>query len=216
MCPSKIKHLSLFIQNARAKQSRWLKNHQNRLRHQVVVKRLLLQPGVIQSYDSAAGNNAKFNGTSKFANAMTSSSVEKSGDNKAPMAKTKSLLTSENLNRINAHHIKYNNGDASESHNVKKVNSTLINANHDHDDEQEADRDQEVTCSDAHEDIIESTANQSTDEVTQQYSDDPGIQSLMEISLPSPFVAHTDECKFQIVYRQTFLRINKIPILSIL
>lgn len=135
-------------------------------------------------------------------------------ENGSSNSKVKSLLTSENLNRINARHHNNNNiNNNNNSENVHNVNKTL-NMN----DLLEDENDDDIDESDEHqteqtnelrdEDIVdghnnagdnvdgETSIKNKIDDVTARLNDDPGIQSLMEISLPSPMPIHaaTDEC----------------------
>lgn len=161
---------------------------------------LPLQPGVTQTYVTAT--SANYNGTSKPGDASTSSSSGQTGEINSPAANAKSLLTSENLSRINAHHNNNNNNGASKSYNTSQLvqmKSLLIDVDDDDDEEHDEDGEQIGEFSDA----TDSGISQGGDDVAQKLSDDPGIQSLMEISLPSPFPANmtSDECTFHELQR---------------
>lgn len=196
-------------QNPRNKQNRWLKLRNSRPSKQVVVQRLLpLQPGMAQTYGVVNTNDVEYSGNSNMHDESSTSSDDRTSNNHkhASATQAKSLLTSENLDRINARH--YDNNNRENVHNVNKtidMNHLLDDNDDDEDDEDDHDNEQTNELSDGN-DVDEIDADEidgegdgeAIDEESRRLNEDPGIQSLMEISLPSPFPAHAaaDECVY--------------------
>lgn len=170
------------------------------------MQRLLpLQPGITQPYGVFATTDATY----PIESTMTSSSVE-----------YKSILTEENLSRMNhlsedantkshttatdinssnksAQSIEYNSNTSEQT----KCDNGIDNC----DTIDSGDNQPEYTTSNSDMDSDEEENNR----IRQRLDADPGIQSLMEISLPSPIplVHSADECKHKTTLTTTFLGI---------
>lgn len=160
-----------------------------------------------QTYGVVTSTNVKYNGNATNDNNVSrKSSSAKHIENGSSNSNAKSLLTSENLDRINARHHKNNinnNNNNSDNDNVNKtlnINELLDDEDNDdidEDDEHETEQTGQLADDDDVVDGETSTTNE-IDDVAARLNEDPGIQSLMEISLPSPMPIHaaTDECMY--------------------
>lgn len=159
-----------------------MKSRNNRVSKQVVVQRLLpLQPGITQPYSVLATTDVNYNG------ATVENTIIK------PVA---TGLTKENLDRMNN---LSNNIEPSTS--TENGNSKLDITDDDADvvkncDIVDAGNDGPLLSSVSETDQIDSDEEENN-RIRQKFNEDPGIQSLMEISLPSPIpmVNVTEDCK---------------------
>lgn len=164
----------LFLQHSRNKQTRWIKARNSRPSKQVVVQRLLpLQPGVSQSYDVVTSENPMdFIKLSKLPQDTPRTQIRKY-DNNDKKKSTPSVNSNNN-----------NQKDSIILLETSSINSAKQPAPNSRSTRSET---TVATCSD--------TRVESTDLI----EDDPGIQSLMDISLPSPGPsANIDECKLYV------------------
>lgn len=216
---AKLKWFIFVIYQARTKQNRWAKGRNSRMSKQVVVQRILpLQPGITQPFSVLPTADVNYPienaiikpsaSTSSSSSSSTSSSVE-----------YKSSLTEENLSRMNNlsentnsnSHLRSTDSNSS-SNSIRSIDSNSSTS------QQHPKCDSGIETSDmidsgsdkskhadydVVDDIVEEEEN---NRLRQRLNDDPGIQSLMEISLPSPIpiVSSTDECKFEYLYLFTF------------
>lgn len=203
------------MQSARSKQNRWVKGRNARAAKQVVVQRILpLQPGISQPYGMLAAPDQM---TYSIENSVIKSSTSSSSTSTSPSSSSteyKSTLTEENLSRMN--HL---TEGASSSLQMPSIDSSssissTINAN----DNDASNHSEQPKCDSGIEtcDIMDSgnsmpdystpdadqTEEMDSDEeennrIRRRLNEDPGIQSLMEISLPSPIpMTHSvDDCK---------------------
>ncbi|XP_031636606.1 protein cramped [Contarinia nasturtii] len=211
--PTRSSHFEQYrinMNSSRSKQNRWMKGRNNRAAKQVVVQRILpLQPGISQPYGMlAAPDPITYSIESSVIKSSTSSSSSSSPSSSSSL-EYKSILTEENLSRMN--HL---TEDASANPYIRSIdtnssNSSTINA----DDNNTTDLSEHQKCDSGIEtcDIIDSGTNkpeysasdadqveevdsdeEENNRIRQRLNEDPGIQSLMEISLPSPIpMAHS-------------------------
>lgn len=200
-------------QNARNKQSRWSKSRNNRPSKLVVVQRLLpLQPGMTQTYGVVTTTDAKYSGaTNTDSTPSRSPSDDKSNDDDRLPSRPKSMLTSENLSRINQlSNYKTNNNNREGVLNVNKSMdmSRLLefeNASAKEDDDSD---ENDTGSSRMEEESVESEEDETSDNsdagdsMHRKMSEDPGIQSLMDISLPSPLPINnsSEECMYSFFF----------------
>lgn len=162
----------------------------------MVVQRLLpLQPGITQPYSMLATTDVSYSIDSSIMKPSTSTEY-------------KSTLTEENLSKLN--HLSQTNvsngtsrGDLSTSSNDTSNEDCSDNG----DDSKYDDRVETCDTVDSEANLADYSASdadqvdsdeEENNRIRQRFDEDPGIQSLMEISLPSPIqmVHSIDECKF--------------------
>lgn len=183
---------------------------------QVVVQRILpLQPGITQPFSvlPTADVNYPIESAIIKPSASTPSSPSPStSTSSSSSVEYKSSLTEENLSRMNNlsentnsnSHLRSTDSNSS-TNSIRSIDSNSSTS------QQHPKCDSGIETSDmigsggdkskhadydVVDDIVEEEEN---NRLRQQLNNDPGIQSLMEISLPSPIpiVSSTDECKFQ-------------------
>lgn len=164
-----------------------------------MVQRLLpLQPGMPQTYGVINPIKNKSNRTDDISE-YTHDEQSGSGTIQSSIGSAeKSLLTSENLNRINAHQLNdVNDVKRVEMCETMNINQMSHDSDTEEDDEDDDDNGQSNDLSDDNDDENTRESNNS-DEVSRRLNEDPGIQSLLDISLPSPFPVHgtSDECMY--------------------
>lgn len=119
----------------------------------------------------------------------------------------KSMLTSENLSRINQlSNYKTNNNNREGVLNVNNLTdmSRLLEFEHASVHEDDDSDDNDTGSGRLNDESVESEEDESSDNsdagdsIQRRMSEDPGIQSLMDISLPSPLPIHnsSDECMY--------------------
>lgn len=195
---------SFIQQPPRSKQNRWSKPRNTRISKQVVVQRLLpLQPGITQPFGVLTTADVT-NYTIEGPMIKATSSVE-----------YKSVLTEENLRN----HLSTDANSNLPTGSIDITTSNNNNATENFIENSSSAESGHVKCDSGIEtcDIIDSEINNTTpgfftsdadlidsdeeenNRMRQRLNDDPGIQSLMEISLPSPMqtVHSADECMSQ-------------------
>lgn len=180
------------VQVPRSKQNRWQKSRINRTPKQVVVQRLLpLQPGISQPYmlptpdaNYSAPNmaNVPLNGPMDELPALAGPST--------PPIEHSSTLTAENLNRLNTLSAQQL---VQPPHRPTDISKLLA----DEDSDTECDR--EIENCDMGNGLGGMPQLDSDEEenrrLQKQFNEDPGIQCLMDISLPSPLPMASHHCK---------------------
>ncbi|XP_055304646.1 protein cramped isoform X2 [Sitodiplosis mosellana] len=177
----------------RNKQNRWVKGRNTRVQKQVVVQRILpLQPGITQPYGVYAAPDINY----PIENSMIKPSSSASSSTSS--VEYKSILTEENLSRMN--HLSEDDNPNLRSSSIDKSSSNSSTQNNE--DNSSASEHQKCDSGIESCDMIDSGDNEpeysasdadqmDSDEeennrIRQRLNEDPGIQSLMEISLPSP------------------------------
>lgn len=172
---------------------------------QVVVQRILpLQPGITQPFSVLPTADVSYS----IENTMIKPSPSSSSPSSSSTLEYKSSLTEENLSRMN------NLSEDSSSNSMRSVDSNSSNSssrnienNSSTSEHSKCDSGIEtcdITGGDRSHHIpsfnVVDIDEEENNRLRQKLNDDPGIQSLMEISLPSPIqmVNSADECKFQL------------------
>lgn len=194
-----------FSQKAsRSKQNRWSKSRINRTPKQVVVQRLLpLQPGIAQPYVLTT-SEVNYPNASIDNNTLLKST-------KSSIVECNSTLTTENLNKLNTYSETINSNTVAVNNNMNnELNNIDMSRLLDSDTD---DCDNEIQNCDVNQDklqfleIPETDIIISDDDIEEEENqrlhvrldDDPGIRSLMELSLPSPLplASSSDECNLK-------------------
>lgn len=195
-------------QNTRNKQSRWSRSRNNRPSKLVVQRLLPLQPGMTQTYGVVTTTDGKYSSaTNTETPPLRPPTDDKHNEDDRLPSRPKSMLTSENLSRINqlSNYIT-NNNNREGNLNVNKSTdmSRLLefeNARVHEDDDSD---DNDTGSRNLNDELVESEEDESSDNsdagdlIHRRMREDPGIQSLMDISLPSPLPIHnpSDECMY--------------------
>lgn len=207
------------LQASRTKQNRWVKGRNNRVSKQVVVQRILpLQPGITQPFGVLA--------TPDINNYPIDSSMIKPSSSSSSSVEYKSILTEENLSRMN--HLSEdanspvqlrsidNDSSHSSAGNLEENSSTSEHQKCDSGIEtcdmlNSAENTPEYSTIDVEPVDIDSDEEENN-RIRQRFNEDPGIQSLMEISLPSPIpITHSvDECTL----KSLFVNISMLSLLT--
>lgn len=181
-----------IIQVQRSKQNRWQKSRINRTPKQVVVQRLLpLQPGISQPYVLSTPD-ANYS-TPNMTNVPLTGPIDPTGlaGPSTSSLEINATLTAENLNRLNT---------LAEHQIIQPPNPpTDISKLLDTDSDSECDREiQSCEMGNGLGGMPELDSDEEENRRLQkQFNEDPGIQCLMDISLPSPIPMTSHNCKYQ-------------------